>query len=229
MKSARNYLNCVTDSLTQTFMLLPSRSLNYIKLTKLRQSKVTPPTEKTEITFLAVVFYSLSAATWSLKNYTPSNKQAWKSYPFESANQNNYGMKCTTSTFPTPQFSRSTLIQTTSIQKIYFTPKIWDMIPADIKNVNNLSDFTLKIESWIPDGCHCRLFRAYICQVGYINYLISLTDSFSISVLFCSYWKKEHFCLYVDKWNQNMFYCIFVYNGVYSPLICDFVKPTLIY
>ena len=25
------------------------------------------------------------------------------------------------------------------------------------------------------------------------------------------------------------FYCIFVYNGVSSPLICDFVKPTLIY
>ena len=25
------------------------------------------------------------------------------------------------------------------------------------------------------------------------------------------------------------FYCIFVYNGVNSPFICDFVKPTLIY
>ena len=25
------------------------------------------------------------------------------------------------------------------------------------------------------------------------------------------------------------FYCIFVYNGVNSPFICDFVQPTLIY
>ena len=29
----------------------------------------------------------------------------------------------------------------------YFAPKIWNMIPANIRNVNNLSDFTLKIKS----------------------------------------------------------------------------------
>ena len=51
----------------------------------------------------------------------------------------------------------------------YFAPKIWNMIPADIRNVNNLSDFTLKIKSWIPDACPCNLCRPYICQVGYIN------------------------------------------------------------
>ena len=43
------------------------------------------------------------------------------------------------------------------------------MIPADIRNINNLSDLTLKIHSWVPDGCPCTLCRAYICQVGYIN------------------------------------------------------------
>ena len=48
----------------------------------------------------------------------------------------------------------------------YFAPKIWNMIPADIRNVNNLSDFTLKIKSWVPDGCPCKLCRTYICQVG---------------------------------------------------------------
>ena len=51
----------------------------------------------------------------------------------------------------------------------YFAPKIWNMIPADIRNVNNLSDFTLKIKSWVPDGCPCKLCRTYICQVEYIN------------------------------------------------------------
>ena len=51
----------------------------------------------------------------------------------------------------------------------YFAPKIWNMIPAGIRNVNNLSDFTLKIKSWIPDGCPCNLCQAYISQVGYIN------------------------------------------------------------
>ena len=51
----------------------------------------------------------------------------------------------------------------------YFAPKILNMIPADIRNVNNLSDFTLKIKSWIPDACLCNLCRPYICQVRYIN------------------------------------------------------------
>ena len=50
-----------------------------------------------------------------------------------------------------------------------FAPKIWNMIPADIRNVNNLSDFTLKIKSWISDGCPRNLSWAYIYQVGYIN------------------------------------------------------------
>ena len=50
-----------------------------------------------------------------------------------------------------------------------FVPKIWNMISADIRNVNNLSDFPLKIKSWIPDACPCNLYRAYIFQVGYMN------------------------------------------------------------
>ena len=51
----------------------------------------------------------------------------------------------------------------------YFAPKISNMIPADIRNVNNLLDFALKIKSWVAYGCPCNLCRTYICQVGYIN------------------------------------------------------------
>ena len=43
------------------------------------------------------------------------------------------------------------------------------MILADIRNVNNLSDFTSKIKPWIFDGCPSNLCRAYIYHVGYIN------------------------------------------------------------
>ena len=51
----------------------------------------------------------------------------------------------------------------------YFAPKIWNMIPADTRNVNNLSEFTLKIKSWIPDASPCNLCRSYVSQVRYIN------------------------------------------------------------
>ena len=48
---------------------------------------------------------------------------------------------------------------------IYFAPKIWTIIPMDIRNVNNILDFTLKIKFWIPDRCPYNL----PCQVGCIN------------------------------------------------------------
>ena len=40
------------------------------------------------------------------------------------------------------------------------------MIPADIRNVKNISEFTLKIKSWIPDACPFILSWPYTCQVG---------------------------------------------------------------
>ena len=51
----------------------------------------------------------------------------------------------------------------------YFAPKICNMIPVDIRSVTNLSDFTVKIQSGILDSCPYNLYRAYICQVGYIK------------------------------------------------------------
>ena len=51
----------------------------------------------------------------------------------------------------------------------YCAPITGNMIPADIRNVNNFSDFILKIAIWIPDGCPGNLCIACICQVGYIN------------------------------------------------------------
>ena len=44
----------------------------------------------------------------------------------------------------------------------YFAAKNWNMIPIDIRNVKNLSDYTLKIKSCILDGCFCMLCCAYI-------------------------------------------------------------------
>ena len=43
------------------------------------------------------------------------------------------------------------------------------MIPVNIRNANNLSDFTLKIKSWKPDDCTCNLYQACLLQGGYIK------------------------------------------------------------
>ena len=90
---------------------------------------------------------------------------------------------------------------------IYFAPKIWTIIPTDIRNVNNSLDFTLKIKFWIPDRCPYNLPR----QVGYINWCLGLI-LFIFRVLF--FLKKLAFLLICWWIELKCFYCIFVYNGV---------------
>ena len=41
-------------------------------------------------------------------------------------------------------------------------PKIWDLVPLELKQLESLEVFRLKIKKWIPFECHCRLFRTFI-------------------------------------------------------------------
>ena len=51
----------------------------------------------------------------------------------------------------------------------YFAPKIWNIVPIDIRNSDSLSEFTTKIKSWKPVTCPCNLCRTFVGQVGYID------------------------------------------------------------
>ena len=48
-------------------------------------------------------------------------------------------------------------------------PKIWDIIPSDIKNSPSLINFKHKIKKWIPLNCPCRLCLNYIEGLGFIR------------------------------------------------------------
>ena len=48
-------------------------------------------------------------------------------------------------------------------------PKIWNIIPSDIKNSPSLAIFKQRIKGWIPENCPCRLCRNYIAGVGFIQ------------------------------------------------------------
>ena len=50
----------------------------------------------------------------------------------------------------------------------YFGPKIWDLIPVEIRNSPDIDTFKLNIKKWTPSECPCRLCRSYIGGVGYI-------------------------------------------------------------
>ena len=51
----------------------------------------------------------------------------------------------------------------------FLGPKIWLIIPDDIKNVDNIKEFKRKIKMWKPTKCPCRLCKIYIQGVGYIQ------------------------------------------------------------
>ena len=48
-------------------------------------------------------------------------------------------------------------------------PKIWHIIPNNIKNANSLNEFKGMIKNWKPDLCPCKLCKTYIAGVGFAN------------------------------------------------------------
>ena len=76
-------------------------------------------------------------------------------------------MYCTKQIFKTKSTVRSVYngIDTLS----FLGPKIWLIIPDDIKSVGNIEEFKRKIKLWKPTKCPCRLCKIYIQGVGYIQ------------------------------------------------------------
>ena len=51
----------------------------------------------------------------------------------------------------------------------FLGPKIWDLVPSDIKLSQLLSIFKRKIKKWVPLQCPCRFFKVYLQHVGFIQ------------------------------------------------------------
>ena len=47
-------------------------------------------------------------------------------------------------------------------------PKIWEIIPIDMRNSTSLSTFKSRIKQWVPHSCLCRLCKVYIPQLGFL-------------------------------------------------------------
>ena len=50
----------------------------------------------------------------------------------------------------------------------FLGPKIWDLVPVELKRSESLDSFKLKIKNWVPFECPCRLCKTYIQQVGFL-------------------------------------------------------------
>ena len=58
-----------------------------------------------------------------------------------------------------------------SIQSVKFIgPKIWAMIPQNIKNCKYLQEFKKLIEVWKPKACPCRMCKNYVANISFIKF-----------------------------------------------------------
>ena len=51
----------------------------------------------------------------------------------------------------------------------YLGPKIWSIIPDEIRESASLETFRQKVKLWKLDSCPCRICKKYIAKVGFIN------------------------------------------------------------
>ena len=51
----------------------------------------------------------------------------------------------------------------------YLGPKIWSIIPDEIRESASLETFWRKIKLWKPDSCPCCICKKYITNVGFVN------------------------------------------------------------
>ena len=51
----------------------------------------------------------------------------------------------------------------------YLGPKIWDIVPEEIKQKKSLNSFKESIKKWKPIKCPYRLCKVYLDGVGFIN------------------------------------------------------------
>ena len=50
----------------------------------------------------------------------------------------------------------------------YLGPKIWELIPPVIRQIDTFPGFEKAIKKWKPTNCPCRICKTYIASVGFL-------------------------------------------------------------
>ena len=49
----------------------------------------------------------------------------------------------------------------------YLGPRMWELIPNNMKRLESVEAFKSKIKGWVPENSPCRICKPYIYQVGF--------------------------------------------------------------
>ena len=74
-------------------------------------------------------------------------------------------------------FRKNSTFETRNIKSVYYGSetisslglKIWERLPSNIKDSENLIIFKSNVKSWKPENCPCRLCRLHIADIEFIE------------------------------------------------------------
>ena len=74
-------------------------------------------------------------------------------------------------------FRKNSTYETRNVKSVYYGSetisfigtKIWELLPSNIYDSENLNIFNSNIKSWKPENCPCRLCRLYIADIRFIE------------------------------------------------------------
>ena len=75
----------------------------------------------------------------------------------------------------THNFRKNSTFETRNIKSVdygsepisFIGPKIWELLPSSITDLENINIFKANIKSWKPENCPCRLCRLHIADRTY--------------------------------------------------------------
>ena len=47
-------------------------------------------------------------------------------------------------------------------------PRIWNILPTELKRIVSPTLFKKKIREWAPKNCPCRLYKTYVQNIGFL-------------------------------------------------------------
>ena len=77
----------------------------------------------------------------------------------------------------TYNFRKNSTFETRNIKSVYYGsetisfigPKIWELLPSNINDSEDLNIIKSNIKSWKPENCPCRFCRLYIADIRFIE------------------------------------------------------------
>ena len=93
----------------------------------------------------------------------------------------------------------------------FLGPKIWDLVPSDIKLSQSVSIFKSKnLKKWVLLQCSCQLCKIYLQHVGFVQWTpensLHRNGGVPLSVFFWSIYEQMCVCLLVcSHWFEKVF------------------------